>query len=422
MTPSFFLKNANSDKPTSIIFFLRIPGESMPLRRSTGKLIDPARWSIDEQRCSGVSKEYREINNLIDNITEVIPGVISECRRNNRVVSSKDINAVLDVLLQKKRVSGSKEVVRDMWWWFDEIIKLMKEKKVLTPGRKKRAYSAETIKHFESAARKIKEFFTDKKLSPQFEIVTMDTYSDLIGWCHEKNHADNTIGSLIKRWKGLAKHARKKGAHNNLIFEDEEFVIIKEDTPDIWLDDMKIDKLANQHCPARHYEIARDWFILDCDLGLRVSDLKRVEATDFTGKFFQFVNQKTGAYVAIPISSRVKKIIKKWRGLPPPIGDAKLNEYIKIVAKMAGLKNKFVYVVTKGGVTQKFEYQEWEWVSSHTCRRSFVTRLLRMKIPEPIPHAYVMKLAGIKRYETLMRYFKETAEDIAEDMAGHSFF
>jgi hypothetical protein len=37
-------------------------------------------------------------------------------------------------------------------------------------------------------------------------------------------------------------------------------------------------------------------------------------------------------------------------------------------------------------------------------------------------HAHVMKLAGIKRYETLMKYFKQTAEEIAEETGREDFF
>lgn len=417
MTPSFFLKDASSPKPTSIIFFLTIPGEPKPFKRSTGKLIHPAKWSTQDQRASGTGKEAREINNLLENITEAIPGLVSDCRRNNRVLSSRDVEAALDIILQKKRFKEHTGP-SDMFSWFEYIIGLMKSGDILTPGKKKKKYEPETIKHFEATVRKIRLFFIAKKLPASFDIVTLKTYEDFIGWCHGHNYADNSIGSWIKRWKGLGKHARKQGAHNNMVFEDEEFIIIKEETPDIWLDDKKIDKLFHQHCPAKHYDIARDWFVLDCDLGLRVSDLGAVSIEDFKGKHFQFVNKKTGAYVAIPITQRVHNIIKKWAGLPPAITDQKLNEYIKTVAKMAGLKNKFVYVITRGGKTVKELYQEWEWVSTHTCRRSFITRLLRMGVP----HAYVMKLAGIKRYETLMRYFKETPEDVAEQMSGHDFF
>ena len=158
--------------------------------------------------------------------------------------------------------------------------------------------------------------------------------------------------------------------------------------------------------------------MLDCYLGLRASDLARVTITDFAGKFFQFVNQKTGAYVAIPIHPHVKAIIKKWKGLPPAISDDSLTDCIKIVAKMAGLKDKFIYKITKGGKLEVHELEEWQMVSPHTCRRSFITNLLKMGVP----HAQVMKLAGIKRYETLMRYFKQTPEEAAEEVGKSKFF
>jgi integrase len=211
--------------------------------------------------------------------------------------------------------------------------------------------------------------------------------------------------------------AMQRGKHNNLIFENEQFAILKEDTDDIYFDEAKIKAMSDVKLIG-YYEVARDWFVLDCYLGLRISDLRRVEIEDFAGEYFQFVNQKTGAQVAIKINRFVKAIIKKWKGLPPSISEKKFNEYIKEVAKSAKLNKKFIYKITKGGVLVAETLEEWQMTSSHTCRRSFITNLLKMGFA----HAHVMKLAGIKRYETLMKYFKQTAEEIAEETGREDFF
>lgn len=414
---SFLLKDTKAAKPTSINFHMTCPDGDV--KRSISKMILPTDWDFLSQRAAGNSKPAREINQIIDAITAMIPGLKSECRRNGRVVSCTDVHAELDVILQDVRNEEAKEPARSMFTDIEVIIKGMKDGTILTPGKKKKKYAAETIKNYESRALpKLQEFYSDQKEVPEWAGVDIELYELFITWCHEKDLSDNSIGVYIKCWKRAGKIALKKGWHTNAVFDDEEFMILKEETPDIYLDEGKIDQLYKQKVPIKHYDIARDWFILDCYLGLRISDLRRIEPKDFAGKHFQFVNQKTGAHVAIPIHPQVKAIIKKYKGLPPAISEQKFREYIKEVARLAKLNDKFIYTITKGGKLQVHEMEEWEMVSPHTCRRSFITNLL--KLGEP--HAHIMKLAGIKRYETLMRYFKQTPEEVAEEAGKRKFF
>lgn len=414
---SFFLKEPKAASPTLIYFHMTLPDGK--IKRSIGKKILPADWEPAAQRAMGTGKAAREINQVIDAIITMIPGVKSECRRNNRVISVADIQAAMDVILQDKRSEKEKALPRDMFTDFKAIIAGMKDGSILTPGKHKKRYAAETIKSYESRTLpKLEEFYKDKKELAQWAGVDLELYELFISWCHEKDLSNNSIGVYIKCWKRAGKIALKKGWHSNVIFQDEDFMILKEETPDIYLDEEKIERLYKQVVPIEHYDIARDWFVLDCFLGLRISDLQRIGAKDFEGKHFQFVNQKTGAHVAIPIHRYVKEIIKKWKGLPPAISEIKFREYIKEVAQLAKLNDKFIYKITKGGKLQVFEFKEWEMVSPHTCRRSFITNLLKMGIP----HAQVMKLAGIKRYETLMRYFKQTAEEAAYEVGKHDYF
>lgn len=419
---SFFLKDPKTNIPTSIIFHITL---SKKFRRAIGYTILPAAWDFEEQRPKPTKdKILKEIDKVIQSIIDVIPIVKADCKRNNRVVSKDDISAALDVILQNTRpdkAEGGVQTERhqNMFANIRTIIDGMKEGSILTPGKNKKRYADETIKSYESRALpKLEEFYKDKKEPAEWGGVDLELYELFVSWCHEKDLSNNSIGVFIKCWKRAGKIALKKGWHNNTIFADEEFMILKEETPDIYLDESKIDRLFYQKLPIEHYDIARDWFVLDCFLGLRISDLKRIGKKDFSGRHFQFVNQKTGAHVAIPIHRHVKAIIKKWKGLPPAITNQKFREYIKEVAQLAKLNDKFIYKITKGGVLKVFEYQEWEMVSPHTCRRSFITNLLKMGIP----HAQVMRLAGIKRYETLMRYYKQTPEEAAHEVGKHKFF
>lgn len=415
---SFFLKDPKSITPTWINFHMTCPDDTV--KRSIKEKILPAEWDFEAQRAIGNTKPSRAINQVIDSIVTMLPGIKSECRRNNRVISSADVNAAIDVILQDKRPEKEKAKApgRDMFADFKAIIQGMKDGTILTPGKKKKKYADATIKNFDKSVKKIQMFYVDRKLPAVIQNVTISTYNDFITWCHADDQSNNSIGVFVKCWKRLGKITFDRDWHSNKVFEKEEFMILKEDTDDIYLDETKIERIYNQVVPADHYDIARDWFVLDCYLGLRVSDLGQISMKDFAGNTFQFVNHKTGAQVAIPIHRFVKAIIKKYKGLPPAMTDVNLNAHIKIVAKMAGIKDKFIYTITKGGELQTHEMQEWQMVSSHTCRRSFITNLLKLGIP----HARVMKLAGIKRYETLMRYFKESAVDAAKEVGKHDYY
>lgn len=412
---SFFLKEPGGASPTLIYFHMTLPDGKV--KRSIGLKVTPTGWA--DQRAAGSTKLDRDINQVIDSIINMIPGLKSECRRNNRVISSADVHAALDVILQDRRTTKKKkEPVKSMIKDFEKIVAGMKDGSITTPKSKKK-YSYSTIRNYEMVVLpKIEKYYKEKKKPAVWDTVTIELYNDFISWCHSCNLSNNSIGNYIRHWKVAGKISLKKAWHSNEIFKDESFSAIREETPAIYLDDTKIGHLYKLKCIDEEQEIARDWAVLDCYLGLRISDLRKVTDNDFKGDIFQFVNQKTAAHVAIPIHKFAKEILIKWKGLPPILSERKFREGIKEAARIAGLNDKFVYTATISGEAQSFEYEEWQCVTPHTFRRSFITNLLKMGIP----HAQVMKLAGIKRYETLMRYFKQTSIEVAQEMKDHKFF
>jgi integrase len=128
---------------------------------------------------------------------------------------------------------------------------------------------------------------------------------------------------------------------------------------------------------------AKDWIILGCYIGQRVSDLLKLTKKNFTTiagmEMISLKQQKTGKSVMIPIHSVVKTILDKNNGFPYKISDQRFNEYVKDVCKLAGIIEP-----VKGGkmVTDKVSkktrkqfavFPKWELVSSHICRRSFAS-------------------------------------------------
>lgn len=413
----FLLKEPNSTQPTLIYFFLQCPDGKV--KRSIQRKIHPIDWDPETKR----PRKDRDLTKYLDTFEQLEDDIKSDCRRNKTIISKKMVDAAIDILLQESRPEKPKkaptEETRNMIEDFRTITAGMKDGTVLTPGKQKKKYEAPTITYFNRVISTLEEFYKEESLLPHYDAVTMETYNKHITWSHKKNFANSYIGATIKGWKRLAAIAAdEKHWHDNPVFDNEDFVKITEETEDIALTENEIERIYKVEMDEPHYDLARDWFVLDCYKGLRVSDLLSITQRDFEGEYFEFVNKKTGAQVALPVHPFVREIIKKHGGIPPKISDVKLNKYIKEVARKAKLNSSFVYTITKGGRLQTIRCKKWEMVSSHTCRRSFITNLLKMGLP----HAQVMRLAGIRRYQTLMRYFKQTPKEVAEDVAGHEFF
>jgi integrase len=226
------------------------------------------------------------------------------------------------------------------------------------------------------------------------------------------------VGKTIKNWKAFLKAAHKRGIHTNLIYLHEDFRVPVEETDDVYLTPGELDKIYNHNLPNKTLDLVRDWFIIDCYTGLRISDIQMLDKQHVHKDRLELMNEKTDTRVAIPLHPYVRAILKKWKGLPPKVTDQEMNRSIKEVCELAGIKEQVLYSITKGGVRKDFYYKKFEMVSNHSARRSFITNLLNAGIPDN----QVMQLAGIKKHATLMKYKKTKPGETAKLLAGHAFF
>jgi integrase len=217
---------------------------------------------------------------------------------------------------------------------------------------------------------------------------------------------------MINNWRTLGKAATK-----DPVYYSPEFKKLSEQTPDVYLTEKELEDIIDLTLPGRQ-AIVRDWFILDCYTGLRVSDLVLLEKKNITGKMITISNEKTGARVVIPIHRAVQAILTRYKGFPPKVTDVEINKTIKAIARKAGITSPFLYTVTKGGRREDHYFQKWEMVSCHTSRRSFITNLLKSGVSESL----VMSMTGLKSHKTLSLYNKMTPEDAARAAQGMKFF
>lgn len=399
--PVFQLLDSKSTKDTAIILYYTC--SDARLKYYLGKSVHPDDWDSKAQ-----TAHKKSIRQIIARLVTFIEDTQAQYDGQLKKLTKKQLIEKLDQFLQK-----TPKVTRSIYEPFEKVIALMREGKILTP--KNLPYGAGTVRTIEHAAAILKKF----NPTLTFEDISLTTREDFIYFCHQNNFSVNYTGTLIKNWKTLLRITNDKGYHDNLIYDHKDFKKMDEETDDIALDDIELKLLYEKDLSFYpRWEVARDWFMLDCYTGLRVSDLVRLSGINRSKDFITIANEKTDEKVVIPIHPVARAILIKYKGFPPAITDVEINRSIKQVAEYCKLDEVVLYTMTKGGKRQDFYLKKFELISNHTARRSFITNLLTMGVPDAI----VMKLTGIKSPNTLKRYNKMTALRAAKKASEHAYF
>ena len=152
---------------------------------------------------------------------------------------------------------------------------------------------------------------------------------------------------------------------------------------------------------------ARNLILLGCEIGQRGGDLLNIKPENirFNGKSFyiDIIQQKTNKSVTVGIiAPHVIDIVEN--NLPTKIPHQKLNDFAKIVCKLAGIVE-----VVKGTklntATNRKElgfYPKYELIASHCFRRSFATNYYK-KIPTPI----LINITGHSKESLFLTYINK---------------
>jgi integrase len=387
---SFHLKDPSSAKDTAI--YVRYMCSDGRLKYYP-KLTTPAStWPATNK---GIAAKLTTIKQAIEK-AEVDYNIKHE------PLTKKIVTAILDRALVRK-VKGSSLHYFDQ---LDHLIDKMEEGKIVTPRNKK--YTASTIKTFRFTRSVLERFQPGMRQ----ETISLDTYDQFIKWCHDQQLSTNYIGAQIKNWMRLGKLLG-----GNDIFYNAGFKKIQEPAMDVYLDEKELEAMFKLKLSSRMAHV-RDWFILDCYTGLRVSDLLLLSNRNYSKGYITIANKKTSEKVVLPVHPYVKSIMDKYKGFPPKVSDVEINRIIKKVAEKADITDRVLHTITKGGRRQDTYLTKWEMISCHTARRSFITNLRKNGVPDTI----VMNLTGIKSAQTLQKYDKLTPDEAAKIAAGLNFF
>lgn len=257
-----------------------------------------------------------------------------------------------------------------------------------------------------------------KDIDDNFKIKYHEIFSD---------YNINTINRDLTNIKTILKFADKKG--KTISKEALNWKMKVEKTPFIYLNNDEIETLNNLTDLPDHLENARDWLVISCLCGQRVSDFMRFKksmiryVTNNRGKkvpLIEFTQIKTQTIMAIPLENTIMTILEKHNGeFPRPISSQKYNDYIKEVCKKAKFNDieygAKVTVYEDGSKrTEKGDFEKWELVTSHIGRRSYATNNFDKK-----PLRLIMNVTGHTTEKMFLNYIQKKQTDLALTLADY---
>ena len=289
----------------------------------------------------------------------------------------------------------------------------------------RRQISKATIRNFNTTLMRLKKFEEHKKKRYLISEIDLTFFREFVSY--EKENlllAQNSISKDIKQIKTVCIDAKERGFEINKQVEYKSFNVPNEKLEEkgkklfVTITESEIELIKKCDLKKVNYlENARDWLIIGCWTGCRVSDLMQltndnIQITTKGQKFIRYTQSKTDKQVDIPIHSDVKEILERLGSFPRPISDQRFNEWIKKVCFQCKMTQE-VHGTRQNPTTHRKEvgtFQKWELVRSHTCRRSFATNHYNK-----LPNKLIMAVTGHSTEKMLLNYIGETENDHLSD-------
>ncbi|MBL7968448.1 MAG: tyrosine-type recombinase/integrase [Prolixibacteraceae bacterium] len=285
---------------------------------------------------------------------------------------------------------------------------------------------SETIKTYKTTKAKLTHFQEQTNYFLHYDTINNDFYFQFLKYLREKGLVDNSVDKHIKNLKLFMKYALSNEKHNNNLFHT--FKRTKAKAEFVVLDELEIQKLLYDYEPETTYhKYVRDTFVLGCSTGLRFGDLTNLTTGNFlisrdkmTNKIIETARdshiavptQKTNEFVRIPVNPFICQLIDEYNiENKEPVflrhNPQVFNRTIKKICEKAGINRIEKVNKTKNSKHIPTEGPKWQFVSSHTMRRTFITILASMT-----QISNIQAVSGHKDIKVLMDYIKRNDKEL----------
>ena len=434
MEVKFFLKDKTKDT-TSVRAIVRHKGQRYQI--AVGETVITKYWNENKYRCR-TPREYPEashINTRLDDWDNLIEKAINSFGL--VIPTQKMVKDKIDEILRIRNIEAG------------GIIENEEEQYLVAFAEKYRDNSTKserTKKGYTTTINKLKDFERKYKVKLRFIDIDIDFYNKFRNWMLTSTYTKgneglpiyytkNYIGGLFKNINLFMNESKGK-YHDFTRFMDKEFKTERENTDSIYLNQDEIQKIydleiteelllangytnQNKISTINSLHEERDRFLFGCFTALRHSDYSRLDALHFKDDIIRIWTVKMDKKVFIPMHWQLRELLKRRNNiLPSPISDQKHNKQIKAIGKLAGINEDVILTKTRGGKRIEIVKPKYEFITSHTARRSGATNMYLAGIDLK----FIQDILGHSKVEQTVSYIKVSAEDNAKRLIDHPYF
>jgi integrase len=242
-----------------------------------------------------------------------------------------------------------------------------------------------------------KEPFTFDTIDKSFETKFLKKLNEL-------KYGHNTICRYTNRLKMFLNWATINNLNKNQIYKSFDMKEVYGEV--VSLSDIEVHTIAQLDIPHHKHihhggtRVARDWFIVSTQTGLRYSDLHKIARPELIpvdgGYDLKVPTKKTSVTVTIPVSPVLYNIFESYEfNMPLPPSNQKYNAGLDRIKGLAKLNKD---------------------ISSHTGRKTFCTTMFR----KGYPVQWIMKISGHKTEKEFYRYIGVDGSENAQLIRSHN--
>lgn len=398
-----------SDSDTAGIYIRLKEGRLIDVKAKTNFIVNSKDWSAIKGQPKNLSDAiYKKLDKELKDLSNRLLGHYNDTE-NKFDINTQWLKEFLNPLPKKAEVSNKLIPFIDHY-------NITKETDI----------KSGTLKRNKSTRNLILKFQNDCKIDFLIKDVDTNFILRFEQYCLNQNYSINYASRAVRYLKTICFNARL-----NDIEISSKVDLIKpktEKVEKVYLTTEELDKIEQQQFDTESLINARDWLLISCETGQRISDFMRFDKNmvryeknkdGILKPLIEFTQIKTNKIMTIPLSKKVLAILEKRNGsFPKRISDQKYNDYIKEVCRLALITHrvKGAKAKTEDKITRKASgtFEKWELVTSHIGRRSFATNNYGK-----IPTSLLIGATGHSTEKMFLEYIGKTDTQKAIQLAEY---
>jgi integrase len=382
--------------------WVRLRDGSIDAKANTKFLTEAGSWNNNKGQPDNLRQtEAKQLQNKLDNFKLKVLNEYNRCVGNEIIDSAWLKNVVTP--------KESADIPERLVAYFD-FYAIQKRNVMKTASITKLNVNKHLLERMQ---KKYKRVYSIKDVNEDFKLSFYD-------YCVSEGYSINTIARALKFIKTICYHAESNDVEVSKKLSGLQIGTVKVDKIYLSKDEQALIEQCKEVVKPHHIN-ARDWLIISCEVGQRVSDFLRFNKKMIRyegGKpLIEFTQVKTAKIMTVPLSKKVMEILSKRDGeFPDKVSDQRYNEYIKDVCQLAKLETP-----TKGSIIDPKKnrkvagiYPKWQLVTSHIGRRSFATNNYGI-----IPTSLLIGVTGHSTEKMFLEYIGKSDSQKAMQLAEY---